>query len=477
MTLAMDEQATEPSPAQEISFLSPESFSTLDEYSKNPRFIELQEELRGVLFARASTDNATSRVTPDEDAAEAEAADPSEPQRGFDFTRVSIPKIKLIRYLKNWIIECAPYLDKFDHARHFAIQVPVIAESSPALFYAVLAFSARQMERKMGSDKNYDSLELYQESIRLLAPGMQAKDSNMLVTACILAVMELMSGSPRNWRRHIEGCATLFDLFQVNGFSGGVLQAVFWCYARMEVCGAIISGGAESTVLALHNWTPPAPEQSPEAGDAFVSNAFYQSSLENDDMHANWAVYLCAKACDLLYRHTRATELHEPDKQDMRPFRQQWKALWNELQFWYESRPKISLPTIVSEDNGQLFPTILFAHYPAISSNQVYHTTCLIMLDMRPRTEAVPSPEGSPVWHARRVCGISVTNPHRASLINAIQPLYLAGKLLTHTAEHIAVGKLFKIIEETTGWGALWRLRDLEIAWGYIPGEIMTAMG
>lgn len=481
--------APDPGSAQEVSFLSPESFSTLDEYAKNPRFIELQEELRGVLFARASGDHLSHRTTPDLHVSDGDDSEPAAPQKqGFDFSRVSIPKIQLIQYLKNWIIECAPYLDKFDHVRHFGIRVPVIAASSPALFYAVLAFSARQMERKTGSEKTYDSLELYQESIRLLAPGMQAKDSNMLVTACILAVMELMSGSPRNWRRHIEGCATLFDLFQVNGFSGGVLQAVFWCYARMEVCGAIISSGAESTVLALRNWAPPLPDHiaatnNAEAADLFVRDAFYQSSLDNSDMHANWAVYLCAKACDLLYRHTRAMELpHErssssDSQDDTRPFATQWRALWEELQFWFDTRPAISLPTVVSDDNAaQIFPTILFAHWPAISSNQVYHATCLIMLDMRPRKESVPSPYSSAVWHARRVCGISLTNPHRASLINAIQPLYLAGRLLTHAAEHIQVGKLFKIIEETTGWGALWRVRDLEIVWGYQPGEVMAAI-
>lgn len=460
--------------------MSPESLSTLDDYSKNPRFIQLQEELRGVLFARASGENALTDDAPDPsgEAAEDDTSQP-EPKHGFDFGRVSIPKMKLIHYLKNWIVECAPYLDKFDGARHFATHVPVMAARSPALLYAVLAFSARQTERRTKSTQTYDSIELYQESIRLLAPGMRAHDANMLVTACILAVMELMSGSPRNWRRHIEGCATLFDLFHVNGFSGGVLQAVFWCYARMEVCGAIISGGAESTVLALQSWVPAAPGAlAAEADeDLFVRSAFARSSLENSDMHANWAVYLCAKACDLLYRSTRATERREPGQQDSSPFAVQWRALWGDLEFWFQSRPDSSLPTLVSEDSGQTFPTILYAHWPAISSNQVYHATCLIMLDMRPRDEAVPSPEGSAAWHARRVCGISLTNPHRASLINAIQPLYLAGRLLTHTAEHIAVGRLFKMIEETTGWGALWRLRDLEIIWGYMPGEILAAMG
>jgi hypothetical protein len=40
----------------------------------------------------------------------------------------------------------------------------------------------------------------------------------------------------------------------------------------------------------------------------------------------------------------------------------------------------------------------------------------------------------------------------------------------------VEVAKLFKIIERTTGWGALWRLRDLERAWGYETGEILSVI-
>ncbi|KAG5914207.1 hypothetical protein E4U42_000621, partial [Claviceps africana] len=254
----------------ESHFLSPGSTSTADEYAANPRFIELQEELRCVLFAGVSSHDAgqaqvsKKTVTPmataaPDDGAAARRNDESggtwSVKCSLDAARVrisiSIPKMKLVRYLQNWIVECAPFLDKFDDDRHFGIHVPILAEQSPPLLYAVLAFSARQMERKALLDKCYDSLELYQESIRLLGPSLQARDANTLVTACILAVLELMSGSSRNWRRHIEGCATLFDFFAVTGFSGGLLQAVFWCYARMELCGAIIAAGAESTVLPL----------------------------------------------------------------------------------------------------------------------------------------------------------------------------------------------------------------------------------
>ena len=470
----MDE-APHPLDMEEPPFLSPDSAP--DDYSANPRFIELQEELRCVLFAGVSSHSPSKNATPE---LADEAAPPEPPPKSrFDFSRVSIPKIRLVGYFKNWIIECAPYLDKFDAERHFGIHVPIMAAASPPLFYAVLAFSARQAERRARLDHGYDSLELYQESIHLLAPGLQARDPNMLVTACILAVLELMSGSPRNWRRHIEGCATLFDFFAVTGFSGGLLQAVFWCYARMELCGAIISDGAESTVLPLSKWVPPLPDgvSSNDEADDFVKGTFYQHSRETPDMHANWAVYLCAKACDLMYRRTRYLELQEVDEQDSRPFADQWSRLWDDLQFWLKVRPESMLPITMAEaDAGQVFPTILFAHWAAISANQMYHAACILMLEIRPAATPLPAPQGSAVWHARRVCGISWTNPHRGNLINAIQPLYLAGRLLSHRSEHLEVARLFKIIDRTTGWGALWRLRDLEAEWGYKSGEVLSAI-
>lgn len=468
-------------PLDEPPFLSPGSLSVFDEYSSNPRFIELQEELRCVLFAGVSSHDPSKSATPELPEASADGLEDRRPRQAFDFSRVSIPKARLISYFKNWIVECSPYLDKFDDERHFGIHVPLLAQTSPPLFHAMLAFSARQMDlRKASPDAGYDSLELYQESIRLLAPGLQAKDPNMLVTACILAVLELMSGSPKNWRRHIEGCASLFEFFAVTGFSGGLLQAVFWCYARMELCGAIISGGASSTVLPLDKWIPPLPEgvTSNEAADDFSKGIFYQSGRDTPGMHANWAVYLCAKACDLMCRRTRHLELQEPDDRDTRPFVDQWTRLWDDLQFWLKVRPEAMLPLAVGDpgDDLQVFPTILFTHWAAISANQLYHAACIIMLEMRPAEASLPSPQSSALWHARRVCGISWTNPHRGNLINAIQPLYLAGRLLSHPSEHLEVARLFKIIDHTTGWGALWRLRDLEAEWGYAPGEILAAI-
>ena len=92
-----------------------------------------------------------------------------------------------------------------------------------------------------------------------------------------------------------------------------------------------------------------------------------------------------------------------------------------------------------------------------------------MMLDLQPQSS---HPCKSRVWQARRVCGISLTNLHRGCLNNAVQPLFVAGKLLSYRSEHVATVKLIRNIEETTGWGAGWRLKDLERAWGYDRNEL-----
>lgn len=121
----------------------------------------------------------------------------------------------------------------FDSDRAFGLQIPLLARASPALLYAILGTSARQMERKEGRQNQFESLELYQEAIKLLAPLLLNRDHIVIPTCVMLCVLEMLSARAQDWRRHLEGCASLFSNFGIHGFSGGLLQAVFWCYARM----------------------------------------------------------------------------------------------------------------------------------------------------------------------------------------------------------------------------------------------------
>lgn len=127
-------------------------------------------------------------------------------------------------------------LDMFDTNCTFRQQLPALSHSFPALLYALLAISARQLERKSGIQDWYDSLELYQEAIRLLSPLIQVRDPKIVAACVVLCCLEMMSARAQDWHRHLEGCAALFEASGIHGLCGGLLQAVFWCYARMGKC-------------------------------------------------------------------------------------------------------------------------------------------------------------------------------------------------------------------------------------------------
>lgn len=190
-------------------------------------------------------------------------------------------------------------------------------------------------------------------------------------------------------------------------------------------------------------------------------------------MYANFAVYLCAKTCELISDRNKYVELGEDNGCDVDRFEDRWSRLWDQLANWSLCRPKEMLP--VATTNSSAFPQMFFAHWAAISSNQLYHTSCILLLTSNPKRKAsLPSsPISSVLWHAKRICGISLANPHEGCLNNAIQPLWIAGRLLSHSSEQALVVKTIRHIEALTGWTACWRIRDLEQVWGYkIRGEV-----
>lgn len=471
---------------QAYQFLSPStasngSFLLTDDYAANPRFQQLQTELRSLLLVEARSSNPTREHTPEPHTSPPPTQSLGLEERVVLNNKLRIPQNRLAKYLTIWTAECAPWLDMFDQARHFGLKVPVLAQSSTAVLYALLALSARQAERRGTMEEStMDSLSLYSQAISSLSSSLSSRQPDVAVTACILCVLEMMSVSPHNWRRHAEGCATLFQAMQIHGFSGGLLQAIFWCYARMDLVSVIVADGAERTVLPIDKWVAlegPTPlSENSTLQQRLITDAFLEKGQQIPDMHANYAVYLCARTYDLLAQRTRYSELGENNGCTDDAFEYLWLELWDKLQEWFYKRPAALLPIKATGaiNQGSGFPRILFAHWAAISSTQLYHVACILMLDIKPFRGHFSGRELShkPLWHARNVVGISLTNEHKGCLNNAIQPLYVAGRLFTHREEHIVISKLLSRIEARTGWGSRWRIRDLEVAWGYRPGEL-----
>lgn len=479
-------------------FLSPGAVShdsglTFDDYNNNSRFRELQTELRSLLFTGAQSAGASREESPEAEQGygpgQRDTRQPGTRMNLYDLLRNSsdqIPVQTKIQYLHGWATECAPWLDMFDQSRHFGLTVPVLAQSSQAVLSAMLAVAARQQERKRGAKgASLDSLEFYSQAISSLTMTFKAREPDVLTTACLLCVLEMMSANPRDWRRHLDGCAALFQASGVNGFCGGFDQAIFWCYARMDLCEAIIADQTESTVLPIDKWvvlpqlTSPMSISNTFDTQSLISDGFLEQGRAIPDMHANYAVYLCAKACDLLSRRTRYLEMGDENGCDEKHFERGWLQHWNELQLWYNQRPPemIAARVVAGTDETHQFPQIFFSHWAAISSNQLFHTACILLMNSKPNSVNLHSTNlrdpqhASNLWHARQVVGISATNPHPGCLNNAIQPLYVAGRLFSHSEEQRQVVKLLNHIEQASGWGSRWRIADLEAEWGLPRGS------
>lgn len=363
---------------------------------------------------------------------------------------------------KNWFEEISPWVDKFDNDRHFQHVLPGMARSHDHLRYSMLALSARQRELKSPSRATDLSLSLYQEAIHLLLPQLSTRATPVIASCIVLCVLEMCSCSPKAWRRHLDGCASLMGAVGMTGFDGGLEQALFWCFARMDVCGGLIS--SVKTLIPTGHWA----SRVDMAADAELFR-----SAPGFAMWANYAVYLCAQVLDLLAPLARANPgglFFEGPRHHDAGYRARWLALWRLIDEWHALRPPemchvFALPSASSSSENP-FPAVVYSNAAAISGNQTYHTAALLMLQNKPASLRLGPRSRSALWHARQICAISMSNHHHGAWTNSIQPLWIAGRCMSHPAEHRAILELYAKIERESGWSTKWRADDLQEFWG-----------
>lgn len=360
---------------------------------------------------------------------------------------------------QNYLQEIAVWLDMFDMERHFQLKIPLMAKSSDYLRYSILALSARQLERK-DLDKPYiESLTLYQKAIELIVRELRSLDVTVIASCVLLCVLEMMSSSPKAWARHLDGCAMLLQAAGINGTVGGVRQALFWCFARMDVWGGFLSDTL--TKIPTSHWFIPSASMS-------MAVSRFKSSLRSFDSYANYAVFLCASVVNVLSDQKPPQSEHLSDLKASNCSR--WKALFDLLEDWYNSRPEEMRPLMscpaLFDDHRHPFPIVLYGTSPAINGNQLYHASAILMLQEKPKAIRLGKGQKSIQWHARQICGIAVSNDNHGPWINALQPLRIAGKVMSHPTEHRIILNILTRIEKETGWATSWLSEDLKEYWG-----------
>ncbi|PIA92978.1 hypothetical protein CB0940_04344 [Cercospora beticola] len=450
-------------PSREL-FLSPDySDSTFEDgiFSAGSQYQELHAALRSRIIDTAKS-TAPSRLGSPEIHQRSELYPEGSSEAADDeWQRLAYLSVEQEFMLwQNYIDEIAPWLDKFDIYRHFELVLPILAKHHPHLKYSILALSARQKELKEKKPDNSCSLALYQHAIHLLSPLLQLRTTAVLASCLVLCVLEMMSCSPKAWRRHLDGCAALIQALGISGGCGGLEQAIFWCFARIDICGALIS--SERTLIPLHKWM---------GGVDITADVNTLLNLHSDfSMYANHVVYLTGQVIDLLCSSGKWEQRHRNPAHPMSPteYFHQWTQLFELLERWYHDRPE-EMKTIISisaSTTNKPFPTLLFGNGPGISGNQMYHTAALLMLKYKPPHVQFAKKPASVLWHARQICGISISNHHHGSWSNSIQPLWIAGQHMSHPSEHRAILQIYETIEKEMGWATKWRADDLKEHWG-----------
>ncbi|CDK29796.1 unnamed protein product [Kuraishia capsulata CBS 1993] len=369
--------------------------------------------------------------------------------------------------LKNYVELLGGGLDMFDVDMTFVRTIPTLTKDCEALRYAVLALSARHMETTVTNFPKHLTLQLYEASLRHLVPGYNRTTTSSVIAACvILCVFQMMSSSPKTWRRHLEGCLMLFRSYNIHGFGSPLERGIFWTFIRMDICSAVI--GEQHPLVPLQEWLPPGTPLE-DATALFIS----ETKGKTLGMHANHMVFLTSWVLHLVLGDKEGLE-----------FQKSWLETWRKLKEWVRTLPKAMKPVFEHEDAKYPFPRVFFSNPHAISSHQMFHMASIIMLQNKPRTtklldlnrlSSIPDhPDQSYddkffstslSWHAKRICGIAITNCDYGAYCNSIQPLYVAGRIMTSKVEHgILLGALRRV-ETFTGWSTSWRGKDLIEYW------------
>lgn len=155
---------------------------------------------------------------------------------------------------------------------------------------------------------------------------------------------------------------------------------------------------------------------------------------------------------------------------------ERWKTLLDEVLTWQKSRPQELQPLLEAEAREAAFPTILFAGGAGIYANVLYHTALFLLLSSRPRLlpPAAAAPHGepaahvSPLWHARRVCGIAMgSDPEHTRCWDPcmIAAFSLVARRMSHSSQQAEIVACLHRVR-AAGWhvdGLVQRLRD---EWG-----------
>ncbi|KAH7156874.1 hypothetical protein EDB81DRAFT_403247 [Dactylonectria macrodidyma] len=356
----------------------------------------------------------------------------NKPSAGAFQNCAHLPQDRAVQLLRHYRYNIAPWLDIGDASQTFGLLIPRIAMDSIPVLDSILALALTTLGEQV--DLNFDDS-------CFVPPDLNGPSVDILHGALVSAFMALRRHvvvAPTSWQSPSKNVGLgLLDSALFQEHYPTVNLALSWMTLRLELSVGLMNGSSVSIPSVL------------SCNDSSPMSGMCRETLKYD----REPILLCARVLNHCFGHDLPTNpgMH------LRPSAaQSWKSLSEALNMWYNNRPRDFKPMWEVEESEELFPLILFTNGAAVLANQLYHTSMLLLLQSRPRT--LPKEHGrsvliSPLWHAQRICAISLNNDNQASWdLSLLASLFFAAKRMTYEPQQHAILRGLDRIGSLTGW-------------------------
>jgi hypothetical protein len=215
-----------------------------------------------------------------------------------------------------------------------------------------------------------------------------------------------------------------------------------------------------------------------------------EQNLMKDDTLSNALVWLLAKLSNFIAAgealHVGAESEREPSSPigvSQQTLLKRWERLKFELEVWQQGLPDTFAPCArVPPSQAELRENFLEIWYSipmCASTMQNFHMAQILLLINKPHestarrttvTERLKSYNliaKTTRYHAREICGISLSRLDGSAHVHSLQPLFVAGQCFTEHQERSLVLELLRAIESERGWASEFRVKQLLKEWNW----------
>ncbi|KAI1632497.1 hypothetical protein F4809DRAFT_86160 [Biscogniauxia mediterranea] len=343
---------------------------------------------------------------------------------------------RVLQLMQCYRYDVAPWLDMCDLGQGFGIYVPCLAQRSRALLCTILSLAAASQERGLGTGAEELAAEDGHDGSA--TPVFDAADVESQIRFLCRVLIRARKYVVRLPDGRGPGLPSLLEGLPPFRHMPVVCSLGLHLLLRLELAAALVEEKA-LPVSASHLDEPTTTlwHKTPLARDVFVE--------------AHEPLAFCIRALEFCFGDGGCSLDSPVNVVGV------WTSLVDDLNAWYVRRRQ-EFQSIIELDHAEDgIPVVFFTSGAAIFANQLYHTAMLLLLQHKPRTAPLPTWQRSStlsfLWHARRICGISLNNDRRECWDpSLVASLFMASKRMSHVTQHHALLEGFDRIGVITSW-------------------------